>query len=287
MCTVALAASSPRSCPLSMPRHVRPFVVDLGRCRPASCVPGGDFSERLRNALVGLDVHAETSFRSAFKPRRVWERTVDSRQPRTSAVSRRLTFWPATGYLSSTRPGCGTPQGQAFGTRRRASPCQAGLAGLAPSATARENGEVFGREGVRFVATSPVGKTRDAGWQIGVSRSIAVDLETLWSYLVSTDGLATWLGRGVVSPLAKGQRYETEDGTTGEIRSLRDRDRLRLTWQPVDRPDHATVQVAVAPSKSGCSVRFHTERLHDADERERMREHWRTIIDRIEADLTD
>lgn len=137
------------------------------------------------------------------------------------------------------------------------------------------------------MATSPVGKTRDAGWQIGVSRSIAVDLDTLWSYLTSSEGLASWLGHGVVTPLSKGQRYETDDGTTGEVRSLRDRDRVRLTWQPVGRPDHATVQVAVAPSKAGCSVRFHTERLYDADERERMREHWRRIIDRMEADLTD
>lgn len=136
------------------------------------------------------------------------------------------------------------------------------------------------------MAANPVGKTRDAGWQIGVSRSIAADVETVWEYLISPDGLMRWLGTGVPTPLSMGQRYETEDGTVGEVRSLRDLDRVRLTWQPADRPDHATVQVAVAPSKAGCSLRFHTERLYDSDERERMREHWRDIIDRIEADLT-
>ncbi|MEM8925898.1 MAG: SRPBCC domain-containing protein [Actinomycetota bacterium] len=84
----------------------------------------------------------------------------------------------------------------------------------------------------------------------------------------------------------KGRPYETDDGTSGEIRSLRPFDRVRLTWQPVDRADHATVQVAVVPSKAGCSLRFHTERLYDGDERERMRTHWRQVVDRIEADLT-
>lgn len=131
----------------------------------------------------------------------------------------------------------------------------------------------------------PVGKTRDAGWQIGVSRTIAVDLDTAWEYLTSDAGLGVWLGPGVATPLRKGQVYETGDGTTGEIRSLRDRDRIRLTWQPVDRPDHATVQIALAPAATGCTVRFHTERLYDGQEREAMRTHWKAIAETIEKEL--
>lgn len=131
----------------------------------------------------------------------------------------------------------------------------------------------------------PVGKTRDVGWQIGVSRTIPVDLDTTWEYLVSPDGLAAWLGQGIATPLAKGQRYETDGGTVGEVRSLRERDRIRVTWRPVDRPDDATVQLAVAPARTGCTLRFHTERLYDGEERELMRRHWRGVADRIEAEL--
>ena len=40
-----------------------------------------------------------------------------------------------------------------------------------------------------------------------------------------------------------------------------------------------------APARSGCSFRFHTERLYDRAERERMREHWRRVADTIEAEL--
>ena len=134
-------------------------------------------------------------------------------------------------------------------------------------------------------AASPVGKTKDVGWQIGVSRTIPVDVADAWEYLVSPAGLGVWLGEGVEVPLVKGARYETADGTTGEVRSLRPGDRVRLTWQPADRADPATVQVALAPAKTGCAFRFHAERLHDADEREAMRAHFRGIIDRIEADL--
>ncbi len=105
-------------------------------------------------------------------------------------------------------------------------------------------------------AGSPVGKTKDAGWQIGVSRTIAVDVADV--------------------PFVKGAPYETVDGTIGEVRSIRPGDRVRLTWQPADRADPATVQVALSPAKTGCALRFHAERFHDADEREAMRAHYQS-----------
>lgn len=131
----------------------------------------------------------------------------------------------------------------------------------------------------------PVGQTKDVGWQIGVSRTMPVDRDTAWAYLTSVAGLARWLGDGVDTPLMAGQGYETDDGTTGQVRSVRDHDRVRLTWQPVDRPDAATVQVALSSTATGCTFRFHTELLYDADEREAMRTHWRRVADEIESDL--
>lgn len=136
------------------------------------------------------------------------------------------------------------------------------------------------------MTSRPVGKTKDAGWQIGVSRTVAVDLDEAWEYLTSRMGIEVWLGAGVDPPLAKGLRYETDEGTTGEIRSLRERDRIRLTWQPSDRSVHATSQIALTPAASGCTFRFHSERLFDEEEREAMRLHWQGIADRIERDLS-
>ena len=92
---------------------------------------------------------------------------------------------------------------------------------------------------------STIGKTKSAGWQIGVSRTIPVPLDDAWSYLVSAAGLAVWLGRGIETPLHVGDEYRTVDGTHGEI-----------TWQSPDRPDDATVQIAVTPAAAGCTLRF-------------------------------
>ncbi len=131
----------------------------------------------------------------------------------------------------------------------------------------------------------PVGLTRDAGWQIGVSRTLPIDLETAWKLLTSRMGLGLWLGEGVPSPLTKGACYRTKEGTSGEVRSVRPLDRVRLTWQPEGRAAPATVQVVVAPSPRGCSVRFHTDHLASEDEREAMRTHWREVLDRLDSAL--
>ena len=54
------------------------------------------------------------------------------------------------------------------------------------------------------MTSRPVGLTRDAGFQIGVSRSVAVPLEQVWDTLVSDAGVRTWLGADVQLPSAAG-----------------------------------------------------------------------------------
>lgn len=158
--------------------------------------------------------------------------------------------------------------------------------GAATDRRSAEPDDRFAEPRTNDMTERPVGKTKDAGWQIGFSRTIQADIGDVWHYLVSPEGLAVWLGPGTETSLEVGSEYRTKDGTSGEIRSLRHFDRIRLTWQPPDRPSDATVQVAVTPTRTGCTLRFHTERLYDADERERMRAHWKVVADRIEAALT-
>ena len=98
---------------------------------------------------------------------------------------------------------------------------------------------------------SAVGRTKDAGWQIGVSRTFGVDVEVAWSVLTEGPGLAVWLGGGSDLPTKPGDPYTTAEGTTGELRSRRPLDRVRLTWQPRGRSTPTTLQVAVSPAASG------------------------------------
>ena len=127
-----------------------------------------------------------------------------------------------------------------------------------------------------------VGKTKDAGWQIGVSKTVDHPIERVWEFLTSSEGAAMWLGHGVRTLDDIGARYETSDGTVGETRSFRPRDRIRLTWRPPGWDHDSTVQVAVTSSSAGRTViRFHQERLTGTREREQQRAHWQLVMSAI------
>ena len=131
----------------------------------------------------------------------------------------------------------------------------------------------------------PTGKTRDSGWQIGVSRTVAASVPAVWRLLTTPRGLAIWLGAGVELPTVRGGAYVTDTGVRGEVRSYRRNDRIRITWQPADWSHDSTVQVALEDKGDRTVLRFHQERLADATERERQRAHWMSVVDRLQAEL--
>ncbi len=128
----------------------------------------------------------------------------------------------------------------------------------------------------------PVGKTKDAGWQIGVSVTVGHPAGEVWRTLVSPAGLALWLGEEVNFRGAKGEPYRTADGLCGELRSFRPGDRIRLTWRPADWDHDTTVQIALEDKGDRTGIRFHQERLAGPAEREAQRRHWK----RVAGDLT-
>ena len=135
----------------------------------------------------------------------------------------------------------------------------------------------------------PTGLTKDAGWEIGVSRTFACDLDHAWTVLTSRPGVERWLGHGVLLPREKGGTYETAEGVTGEVRSFRPLDRLRLTHQAPGQAQSSIVQIALNErrGKHGpkTAVTFHQERLTSASAREAQRAHWQAVMDELAPDL--
>lgn len=133
-----------------------------------------------------------------------------------------------------------------------------------------------------------VGHTRDAGWQIGVSKTVDRPVEAVWAFVTSPAGVAIWLGEGVTVLDERGAGYETTAGVRGETRSFRELDRIRLTWRPPDWSHGTTLQLAVSPAGAGrAMLRVHQERLADAAERERQRRHWQGVVTALVEALTD
>ena len=126
-----------------------------------------------------------------------------------------------------------------------------------------------------------VGQTSGAGFQIGVQKTLPTPGDKAWKLLTDGPGLATWLGETDALEFRKGEEYVTSDGCWGEVRSSSAGHRIRLTWGSplLERP--STLQVMLVPGGEKTSVRFHQEGLSNVEERERMREHWRKVLERL------
>ena len=124
------------------------------------------------------------------------------------------------------------------------------------------------------------GQKNDAGWDVGVRKTVDTAPQNLWSYLVG-EGLPLWLGEIDSLPTKKGVRYQTKDGVRGTIRAFTPGKQIRLTWQPEDWPHDTTLQVTVSKSGPGSIVEFHHEELADRDERRMMLGHWHNVTDSL------
>jgi uncharacterized protein YndB with AHSA1/START domain len=133
-----------------------------------------------------------------------------------------------------------------------------------------------------------VGRTRDAGWEIGVSKTIDRPVGQVWAFITSPAGIAIWLGEGVTVLSEQGAGYETADGVHGETRSFRALDRVRVTWQPPDWRHDTTLQLAVRSVGADRAILVvHQERLADAAEREQQRRHWQGVVNALVEALTE
>ena len=130
---------------------------------------------------------------------------------------------------------------------------------------------------------TPVGKTKGQGWEIGVRKTFAIGTGRMWEALTTQPGLSYWLGTGVNADFEKGDTYKTTEGTTGDIRSFEAGRLIRMTWQPRDADLSSTLQIRVLPAKKGSTLNIHHEKLLSDEQREVMRKHWSSVIDKFEA----
>ena len=132
---------------------------------------------------------------------------------------------------------------------------------------------------------SEVGRTSDAGFQIGVRRTLPHSPATVWAALTSEAGLAAWLGSPVEveggAGLEPGVAIRTTAGAEGEVRSVRPVDRIRARLRPPGRHAATTIQIALVPASTGTTLVLHEEHLADAEERAERREHWRAVADEL------
>ena len=132
--------------------------------------------------------------------------------------------------------------------------------------------------------TGTTGQTKDAGWEVGVKRTVAAPVNVVWKFLLG-DGLPLWLGNTTLT-YEKGDTYETDDDIRGQILSFTDGMRIRLSWQPGEWDHDSTLQLTVREAESGTTIGFHQERLSGREERKIMLGHWKDVVQQLDDALS-
>ncbi|MCD7035684.1 SRPBCC domain-containing protein [Metabacillus sp. GX 13764] len=125
------------------------------------------------------------------------------------------------------------------------------------------------------------GKTKTAGFQIGVRRTFPISQQEAWGLVTSKECLSLWLGNHEELRLQQGEGYSAETGS-GEIRVVKMQEQLRLTWKKDGWEKASTVQFRILPKENGKTViSFHQENLADERAREEMKELWESVAEWI------
>ena len=127
---------------------------------------------------------------------------------------------------------------------------------------------------------TPTGQTKDAGWEVGVRKTVDAPVATVWAFLLGA-GLPLWLGNTTLS-LEKGAAYETDDDISGTVLTFTEGYRVRITWQPVEWNHDSTLQLTVKEAATGTTIAFHQERLSGREERKIMLGHWKDVVQTLD-----
>ena len=127
---------------------------------------------------------------------------------------------------------------------------------------------------------TPTGQTKDAGWEVGVRKTVDAPIDTVWSYLLGK-GLPLWLGNTELV-LQKGAAYETDDDISGTVLSYTEGLRIRLSWRPEEWNHDSTLQLTVKEAATGTTIGFHQERLSGREERKIMLGHWKDVVQTLD-----
>lgn len=120
------------------------------------------------------------------------------------------------------------------------------------------------------------------GFQLGAQKTFLPSQQAAWELLTSRAGLDIWLGPQSPSELAEGQLFELASGTRVEVRVVDPGEYLRLWWHAPQWPERTVVLVRANESGSGRgTIAFGHEKLPSQQARQQMREHWKSVLDRL------
>ena len=114
-----------------------------------------------------------------------------------------------------------------------------------------------------------VGKTKDAGYQFGIQRTVSLPFHEVWEYMFSGPGLLIWLGR-FEGPIIENKDYETDEGDQFFVRVFKEFSHIRMSWKKKAWLSSTVLQVRVIPKDDKSIISFHQEKLEGPAHREKV-----------------
>lgn len=87
------------------------------------------------------------------------------------------------------------------------------------------------------------GFTKYAGWQFGLRKSIALNVDEVWDFLFSENGTRIWL-----------KNADTGFSTFSQL------SHIRTKWKLKDWSNNASLQMRVLPHKDKTTIAFHIDK---------------------------
>jgi uncharacterized protein YndB with AHSA1/START domain len=132
------------------------------------------------------------------------------------------------------------------------------------------------------------GQNAKGTYQITATKSIAADGAKVWKALASKEGIALWLKPLSPVSLKAGRQFETEDGFFGEIRTIKPKQRVRLSWMDPEWEKKTVVQIGVVDRpKKNTILYFQHDGLKTARLQAELRARWKNALEALRALIGD
>ncbi|MCF8368892.1 MAG: SRPBCC domain-containing protein [Bacteroidales bacterium] len=128
------------------------------------------------------------------------------------------------------------------------------------------------------------GQTKDTGFQFGIRKTFPFPVKMVWDFLFSEKGVNLWLGHPY-SNIELKKSFRTKTGTECFVRVFQPYSHIRLNWKKQTWHNQSTMQLRVFGSAEKATISFHQEKLLDATQREEMKQHWNSVMEKLTGAL--
>lgn len=127
-----------------------------------------------------------------------------------------------------------------------------------------------------------IGKTKNAGWQVGIRKTIPLTSDQLWNFITGNQGMQIIIGDTISATNSYNQDRISEKEIQYKITTIVQNSHLRMQWRLPDWKEYSILQIRVySTGQNKAVLAIHQEKLVNGNTRAVMKKYWQEKIDNI------